>query len=93
MEKPDCFTDQEWDLYKEMTFIVVTNASERSKVNYCRECTPDRQAKMIAQNKCRWPTVQFFLARSVRETLDEQEIIGFRPRTPRHNYVILKEIR
>lgn len=53
---PRCFDSQEqWDAWRE----VARQASPRDITTYCEDCSPDYQASMIAQGRCRWPTTQF----------------------------------
>jgi tRNA A37 threonylcarbamoyladenosine dehydratase len=57
--KPPCFqSNEQWEEYKDLAQDS-SHSNTRESFNYCTDCTPQYQAKMKAQGKCRHPATSF----------------------------------
>ena len=55
--RPPCFEPHEWLEWLEARWEVYR--SQRKPVNYCVDCTPEHQQRMIAQGRCNHPGLKF----------------------------------
>lgn len=54
--KPPCFdSEEQWKAWRD----VARQSKPRDITTYCEDCSPEYQASMITQGRCRWPTTQF----------------------------------
>ena len=56
--KPACFDDQQWADWMEASRAYVATRNGRDtagQYRWCRDCTPEYQAQMVAQERCANP--------------------------------------
>lgn len=64
--KPPCFqSNEQWEEYKALAQSGSYHSNTRETFNYCTDCTPEYQAKMKAQGKCRHPYTSFITMNGV----------------------------
>jgi hypothetical protein len=67
-QRPACCTPEAWEDWSMPAYVDPANSFDW----ICGDCNPAYKAKMMAQGKCDWPCVEFFLM----PIIDNGRVIG-----------------